>query len=359
MYRLKQKMIWMVGMLWWAMLAHGQGQLLKVATMNVDGLPAEVKALGITIPINTGGPGETFSPRIGEKIMEHDWDVWGWNEDFNYHEALLSTMSGYETSTYRGAFESSTRAALGILAGTWRFDIDGLLLGTKSPISFGHEDIVAWRADAVSGYLTNDQDSLTKKGFRYYQVHIDPQHTMDVIILHADAGVHQQDIMAREAAMDQLMSYIKKNTDPKHPLIVMGDFNCFYHRDRMKELFIDQLNAMEGCEARDVWVEYFYNGEFPPYGEPYEQYYLETMQMLDKIIYVNREEAPFRLELVEARNGIDFVKEDGSELADHYPMEATFSMEASTGISNVGINPSSHHRGVRKVRVDGHLEFIK
>lgn len=322
-----------------SMVAFAQSHQLRVATYNVDGLPSSLAG----IPIKEGGPGAERSPLIGTKLMEHGWDVVGLNEDFNYHAEIISTMSGYAFQTHQGKFEASLEAAMGILAGTFRFPIDGLMLATKEGFTAKNEDMIPWKDEAVFGYLTNCQDSLTMKGFRYYTVESAEGYSVDFIILHADAGYDHFDRNAREAGMDQLCSYIEGITT-QNPLIVIGDYNNLYRRDDMKSLFMDRLNAMNGLVASDVWIEKHRVGEYPSYENPgmddskswddEGMAITPTSEALDKIVYINRETAPIRLELVSAANAIDFTDDKGVALSDHMPIEATFNVvpNETTGI---------------------------
>ena len=312
-------------------VSFAQKSQLRVATYNVDGLPSSLSV----VSINPDGPGAERSPLMGSKIMEHGWDVVGLNEDFNFHSELTSTMSDYEFQTHQGKFESSSTAIMGILAGTYRFPIDGLMLATRKGFTVKGEDMVPWESEAVYGYLTNKQDSLTMKGFRYYTVSSPEGYSVDFIILHADAGYVHQDRKAREAAMDQLCRYIE-GIKTQNPLIVMGDYNNLYFRDAMKTLFIDRLNAMSGLTASDAWVEKCCAGEYPAFENPgmddnkswddTGMDLTETSEAVDKIVYVNRDDAPIRLELVSTANAIDFVDDSGKALGDHMPLEATFSV---------------------------------
>lgn len=322
-----------------------------VATMNVDGLPVSIplgdygnliKELVPSFPIeidednnmivNPGGPGAEGSRRIGKKIREKNWDVFGLNEDFNYHDEIWSSLDGYSMGRYMGRFEGELGDIFQkVLLNKRLFDIDGLEFGAKSQYKVSGEVIRPWIPEAVYGYLTNSQDSLTMKGFRYYQVRLDEQATVDFIVLHADAGMYKEDIKAREAAFGQLYDFIAKEIVTDNPLVIMGDFNCFYKRDRLKELFIDRLNAADDLVAGDAWVEKNNGNVYPACGqESADDDHMdvtEKSEMLDKIIYVNRKNAPIKLRLESVSNVLGFTDEDGKQLSDHHPIEAAFAVE--------------------------------
>lgn len=339
-----KKILALITMAWLTANAFAQTPVTQfsVATLNVDGLPPQLSALGLTIKINPEGPQEKYTAVIGQKLMEKNWDVIGLNEDFNFHDVLMQNMSGYQVMTHSGKFESSTAAALGILARRWRFKTDGLELLVKRPMNAYNEDIQAW--NDCYGYFDHDNDSLTMKGFRRYEVDIDSKVTIDVIILHADADDYIQDIRARELQMNQMMDYVEKNIKCNHPLVIMGDFNQFYERDRLQELVIDRLNNNKSINARDAWVEY-------------SKEHKDVPEMLDKILYVNRQKSDYKLILTEFGNGYDFLRDTGEPLSDHYPAFAYFDVvdNHTTGISEMAAPANA----VSKRIVNGRLVIEK
>ena len=324
---------------------------LRVATFNVDGLPvylnagsmiADVvrdKVPGIKVDdkdnvyINETGPGVEGSKALSTGIAARNWDVFGMNEDFNYHTEVWSCLGDYSPGTYQGGFEASgleyVALALKALAQKPLFSIDGLEFGVKKACcSMSGEKIVSWNSNAVYGYFTNDNDGLTKKGFRYYKVNVNKDGItaqVDFIILHADAGDAAEDIKARENGYAQLLTYVK-GLNSKAPLIMMGDWNSKYYRDDFKRLFIDKLNAIEGISVRDSWVECNNGGKYPEYAGSADRGPSSAAghEELDKILFLNRDEAPVTLEVVSEGNVVDFVDGSGKQLSDHYPAEAEF-----------------------------------
>lgn len=303
---------------------------IKVATYNVDGLPA-IEFLGIDI--NTAGPGDTWSPVIGQRLEASGWDVIGMNEDFNYHSYLTEKMTSYDFQTYGGKLEFSLKAAWKFLSKSWRFSTDGLELATKKGMTVKNETIVPWNNDAVYGYLSNDNDSLTKKGFRYYTVTTTDGYDIDFIILHADAGGADPDKLAREHGFTQLYDFIAGNIKTQNPLIIMGDFNSYYSRDRLKELFLDRINDLPGltiCDAQQV---------------------LGTQEQIDKVLYMKRDACSYRLRPTEQAIVRDFLRDDGTtQLSDHYPVRATFAIEENTH----DISELSHLIGTLNGSATGH-----
>ena len=323
------------------------GAYLKVATYNVDGLPVKiqmgwlvggiVKKLGIedarvddnyNLYINDDGPGSEGSKIISAKIAEKGWDVVGLNEDFNYHKEITSCLGGYEFGKHQGSFPTGDLDYWGLY---WKYDakeplfeIDGLGIATKTDYcSWSNEVAKPWNDNATYGYLDHSSDRLTKKGFRYYTVNVDKsgvKASIDFIVLHADAGGGAEDIAARENAYAQLISYIQ-TVKTGNPMILMGDFNTKYARDKFKTLFIDKLNAISGVKASDAWVEFNNGGVYPTS----EQSGLpQATEKLDKIVFLNRDSAPIELKLKYEGNLLDFVYPSGEDLSDHIPVEATF-----------------------------------
>ena len=324
---------------------------LRVATFNVDGLPVYLNVGSLiagfvrdnvpgikvdddnNVYINETGPGEKGSEALSAGIADKDWDVFGMNEDFNYHKQVWSCLGAYSQGTHKGGFQAKWYEYAGLLlkAAVQQplFSIDGLEFGVKKACcSMSGEKIVPWNSNAVYGYFTNDNDGLTKKGFRYYQVIVKKDGItaqVDFIILHADAGDAAEDIKARENGFAQLLTYVK-GLNSKAPLIMMGDWNSKYYRDNFKALFIDKLNAIEGISVRDSWVECNNGGKYPEYAGSADRGPSSAAghEELDKILFLNRDEAPVTLEVVSEGNVVDFVDGSGKQLSDHYPAEAEF-----------------------------------
>ena len=70
-----------------SLLSFGQqdNEQFSIATLNVDGLPQKV----LVVKINTNGPGDTGSARIGKYLAKKDYDLVMMQEDFNYHGTAI------------------------------------------------------------------------------------------------------------------------------------------------------------------------------------------------------------------------------------------------------------------------------
>lgn len=341
--------------------SFAQSGRFSCATMNVDGLPPSVsfKILGkeTTIQVNPDAREDEGARAISARMVEKNVDFLGVNEDFNYHTALMEafTAKGYVAYTHRGGM--SLQEAGGLAAALLNYALknplvhaDGLNLicrakpdeGFPSNTATG-EKIVAWN-DAY-GYLDHDNDALTNKGFRYYSVTTGSGANaceLDVYVLHADAGSGWQDgddgdILVREKQMTQLADYIKK-TVSERPMIIMGDFNSYYTRDRLKELLIDPLEAFNDGQLTvgDCWVETARGGEFPVYDLAANGYNGHNGESIDKILFVNNKRSPVQLVLEQYSMGYDFKDEAGKPLSDHYPAFAQFAYySASTTVGTL------------------------
>ena len=335
---------------------QAQSGRFSCATMNVDGLPPAIDinyVLGhYTIEINPDGREDAGAKAIGTKMASMGLDFIGVNEDFNYHKALMDPLSsaGYEAYTHKGGMSVNEAGGLLVAVGNYlgkkplvRADGLNLICRAKGDAGFPqtkatNENIVAW-TDAY-GYTEpyHDNDALTTKGFRYYCVTTGtPGNTceLDVYILHMDAGSGWKDgddgdILAREKQMVQLLGHIQKKVTTR-PIIIMGDFNSYYTRDRLKERLIDPIEAINDGQLHvsDCWVELSCGGVFPNYDLAAYGYNSQRGESIDKILYVNNSASPVQLVLEHYRIDNTFVGDDGTALSDHKPAIAQFAFYSS------------------------------
>lgn len=330
---------------------QAQSGRFSCATMNVDGLPPKVDInfglLHYTIEVNPDGREDVGARAIGTKMAAMALDFIGVNEDFNYHKALMEPLApaGYEAYTHKGGMSVSEAGGLIVAVGNYlgkrplvRADGLNLICHTQTEEGFpatraADEDIVAW-TDAY-GYTeaNHDNDALTTKGFRYYRVTTGTTGNtcdLDVYILHMDAGSGWKDgddgdILAREKQMAQLLGHIRQKVSTR-PLIIMGDFNSYYTRDRLKELLIDPIESINDGQLRvcDCWVDAFCGGVYPDYDLATYGYYSQRGESIDKILYVNNAQSDVQLVMESFKIADDFVSDDGSPLSDHKPAVARF-----------------------------------
>ena len=261
---------------------------LKLITYNIDGLPETLdladlpwilKPLAwiyklikgttiVTINNNTGR--QENIEKIASYLESSDADIIALQEDFNFHDTMLSKLGNtYSCGTYLGGFDPSK-----IFSNTeWltyfplpRFKCDGLNIFTKNgKMSFSNEAIVSWAKSC--GYFRHANDALTHKGFRYYQVAVDNETTIDVYIIHMDAYFYigetvkaPRDLKARKAQLRQLVNHILYNGS-NNPTIILGDTNSFnqfvWDVDNLKENLIDPINAIENLTIEEAIPDNF------------------------------------------------------------------------------------------------------
>lgn len=283
-----------------------------VASMNVDGLPT--KLIGITL--NGDGPGAEGSKAISKAIAARNWDLFAVSEDFNYHSELMSSLTQYQAGTHRGKISWLTN------------NTDGLDLIWKKNLTVTGEKWTAWKDNYATGIFNtgNGADKMINKGFRFYQAAMNDDVTVDVYILHMDADSDQGDINARESQLRQLAAAIKA-TKNGNPIIVMGDTNCRYTRERLQELFVDTLNADSRFTVTDPWVKLAWNGVYPTYNSdsimaidkggpfPYPQ-----AEIVDKMFVINNTDSNVTLTVNSYTVDETFVSSNGQPLADHWPI---------------------------------------
>lgn len=320
-----------------AIPAFSQKKTFKAACLNVDGLPPSVKASVTTVKLNPEGPQERGTERMSELIAQKGWDFFGISENFNYNDQLMSHLTGYyNTGTYRGKItDVSTGNAFSALGGNWSFDTDGLNLLWKTQFKASNESWTLW--NKRNGITDAGSDQLIKKGFRYYCVKIDNGLEIDVYIHHMDAETGDADIAARESQLNQLVDAILAS-DNHRPILIMGDTNCRYTRDRLQEILFGRINEDLRFDIHDPWVDFMWDGVFPQYGTESMMvgtYGHQKGEVVDKIFYINNNDANgIVLTANSYLHDTDFSYPDGSEISDHYPIVINFTIEnTNTGLT--------------------------
>jgi hypothetical protein len=243
---------------------------IKLATYNIDGLPEQLdlndlpwllkpivwvyKLLkGTTVvTINDNHDTDRNTLGISNYFFTISPDIIGVQEDFNYHDTLMSCLKDYSSSTFTGKIDFSDM----FHSIKWfpypRFKADGLNLITKnSRVKVRSEEIIKWKKSY--GYFTHANDRLTTKGFRAYILSIDNVE-IDVYILHMDADFYNPDICpdvsgdikARKSQLEQLSEYII-NRNASRPSIIMGDTNSTekyeWDRENIKSYLLNPINS--------------------------------------------------------------------------------------------------------------------
>lgn len=340
------------------------GRHFSVASLNVDGLPPKL----LSIDINPTGPQAYYSRYIGQRIKAARYDVVGLSEDFNYHKHLYGVASGetdrispndgenalqfsYTSATWRGPLNAASLA--NAMTSGFQIDSDGLGLLTRnaSSTTASGETFTEW--GTKHGNMADGFDENLKKGFRYYLVTLTDGTTVDLYILHMDAEVGTADIAARESQLQQLTQVILASNN-RRPIIVMGDTNCRYTRDRIRSLFINPINDDPRFTIQDPWVEWAYEGDFQHESLNYHAdgsgalmvYDLGYTkgEVVDKVFYINNRDSKFLLTPLTLTNDMTFCRDvakaadddsgaqaadETAGLADHWPVAVTFDIRVN------------------------------
>lgn len=314
---------------------------IKLITYNIDGLPETLDLADLpwilkpiawiyklikgttVIRINDNCDTEKHINHISECLKKSDADIIGVQEDFNYHDNLMSSLSGdYDDSTYQGGFDLSK-----IFSNTeWltyfplpRFKCDGLNLITKKDrIRLNDEDINTW--DKSYGYFTHANDLLTHKGFRYYPLTIDKDINIDVYVLHMDADFYNVntcpdvdgDIEARRDQLNQLTRYIldRYERGNNSPIIIMGDTNSSVNYqwdvDNINECLLTPINALLSMTIEEVVPS--------------------NKRDVDRLFMVNNARSRYQLEGVKCFYDESFNEEIG-RVSDHKPLVTTIKIQ--------------------------------
>jgi len=269
------------------------------------------------------------------------YDIIGISEDFNYHSELMTYMSSYNFGSYRG----------GITGGAFQidisFDTDGLELFWKNNITVANESMYGW--NRKYGKFTNGADELIDKGFRFYQVTVNDSVTIDLYIVHMDAETDSLDLVARWSQWSQLASMILASNNG-HPIIVMGDTNSRYTRDRIIDNFIAPLEADGRFTVTDAWVEKEYDGVYPEFGTDALMVWelgFQKGEVVDKVLYINNSASNYTLSANYYLQDTSFVDTDGTPLADHWPVVVEFTYEKRAEA------PSIYHTNASDVNWQG------
>lgn len=315
------------------------------ATLNVDGMPPSL--LNGMVKLNPDAKEGPGASAIGKGIVSTGWDIVALSEDFNYHYDLVAPLTDYY---YVGTYRGDLHTKLNVLSSP--FDTDGLgLLWTKS-FAATNESWTEW--SVKYGKTTNGADELIRKGFRYYTVEVAPGMMIDLYIHHMDAEDSPEDNAARASQITQLVNTIK-NTHNKRPILIMGDTNCRYTRDDLKNLLYGALSADGRFTVGDPWIDFQWGGNYNASQLQVGQPSLTTSslgyqkgEVVDKIFYINDAEAEgIRLVPKSYRQAEEFKNEKGEPLSDHYPVTAKFTLidendGLATGVEYLVRNIGTH-----------------
>ena len=207
---------------------------LKTVNFNVAGLPFAALS---------GADVAAMQRASALYLSENSFDIVAIQEDFNYHNDLMSSLTGYSYMTQH----------TGNIPGG-----DGLNTFTKN-MTIYNETRVPWNESC--GILTDGSDALTPKGFVYTVIDAGNGIYIDFYNLHADAYGGAGSVAARTSQFRQLAEFIKARTkENNRPVIITGDFNYHLHSFEdnysLYEIFLSELGF------KDAWVESENNGDY-------------------------------------------------------------------------------------------------
>ena len=297
--------------------------------LNVDGLPKELNFGIRKIELNPDGPGADGTKKISSYLASKNYDFIGCSEDFNYNGSLMESLNDrYWCGTIRNTLSVGDLNYLDLIQGKVHVDTDGLNLIWKfSNISATNESWTGWW-DTES----TDGNQYVNKGYRHYDVQLNGGPTIDVFILHMDAG-DTNATWSRESQWRQLADAVN-GSDATRPKLIIGDTNSRWTREDIKSNFMDRLNA--GLTMSDVWVEMYRNGVYPTTGmsdltDNSDPTNYSNYEIVDKIIYINSNAnnstllipQDFRIEQDYTYGNIDGT-DNTTPLGDHHPVVTTF-----------------------------------
>ena len=312
---------------------------IKFITYNIDGLPEKLNLKDLPfifkpaawiyrlikgtyeVSINDNIDSDKHICHISKCLKQSGADIIGVQEDFNYHDELMSQLLDYNCGTYSGGFNISK-----LFSSTewWskfplpRFKADGLNLLTKnSRIKINEEDIVKWHKS--NGYFKNANDALTHKGFRFYSVTVDDVVDLDVYVLHMDADFYNgnyddivDDVETRTSQLEQLAAYIinRYTAGNTNPSVILGDTNSSnehsWDLENVCENFLDQINSTQCLLIQEAFAN---NGTD-----------------VDRLFYINNSKSQYKVSLKNCYYDDSFDQEIG-RVSDHKPLITTLTIE--------------------------------
>lgn len=311
-----------------------------VAAFNVDGMPRSINVAGIKVDLNPDAKEAAGATAIGQKLKTEDWDIVAASEDFNYHSQIWDAawnggvndggFSSFNSTTHRGNISVTAEALARFIAQQSPvFDIDGLCLFYRwNRVTPSNESWTSWNAH--NGFTDDGADGMIDKGYRYYLVTLDTGEQVDVYILHMDAETSDADNAARDVQLKQLADAIIA-THNGRPVVVLGDTNCRYTRDYIKDHFIDRIEADGRFTVRDAYIQRVLGGLYPVVGANAimdqgsiaanrQTHGYDYGEVVDKVFYINSKESGKRLSLVSYKMDYSFKNDEGEPLADHWPI---------------------------------------
>lgn len=258
-------------------------------TYNVAGLP---EFLSRSRP-------SVYTPLIGARLNRYDlvllqesWQTPSPNPAAPlrcYHEMLVAAAKHrYKSPPARQPFGSDQRRPSALLS-------DGLNVFSKFPLANTQREM--W-----TRCVESFNDCYALKGFMFTPMQLAPGVQVHVYNLHMEAGWTEADDAARDAAIEQLLSFIEQHSKGE-AVIVGGDFNLRGAREITKT----QLARLQaGAGLSDACVA------------------CARPRNVDKMLYRGSERLRLEAESWRLETSV-FTTEAGAPLSDHSPLAVRFS----------------------------------
>ncbi|MBR5409792.1 MAG: hypothetical protein IK104_03905 [Clostridia bacterium] len=300
------------------------GGSFSVLCYNVAGLP--------DISFITGGTRDVPANQraIGAFVSEKQYDIFAAQEDFGYHDDLVSALDGYEYSTFhRGIVPFG----------------DGTSTFTRTYPMY-NEAHIEW--NSLYGIADDGADQLSTKGITYTCINVAPDVYIDFYNIHADAYGDEGSLAARRDNFTQLRDLIN-GRDVDRAVIVTGDFNAYLYGDPsgLKEILI------EGAGLKDAWVEFENGGDYDDCsawlaqsGESWADKW-GRWDSVERFLYKDGGGVTLNLEDF---GYLNIYNGNGEDCSDHVAAEAVFSYTVS--VADAG-------EGLEKKEYSSFLEFFR
>ena len=318
-----------------------EGTFTAVA-LNVDGLPNEINYGIGKIDLNPDGPGADGTRKISQYLASKNYDIIGCSEDFNYNGSLMESLNdNYNCGTIRKTVSASGISISDLLKGKLHVETDGLNLIWKKSLVASDESWTRWNSTAET-----DGNQYVEKGFRHYNLWLGGSVTIDLYVLHMDAGDESDATWSRNIQWAQLCDAIN-GSDHTRAKLIIGDTNSRWTRDDITGQFVNRLST--DFTMSDVWAEFYRGGVYPTTDmsdltdrtDPtdYSKY-----EIVDKIIYINPKAAntvrlvpqTFRIEQDYTYGTVEGT-DNTTPLGDHDPVVVTFKYILSGDVSATAI----------------------
>ncbi|CAE6463724.1 unnamed protein product, partial [Rhizoctonia solani] len=281
----------------------------NVLSLSVNGLPAILDPFGAS-----GAEKDLNTKYMGVALSQYDYGVVNVQKDFSYH----TTLYHHDNHPFRTEFSG------GVLFGSG--------LNTLSKYSWIDFSRIRWE------WCSNDS-GYDCMGFTFMRVRIDEGVYIDMINLHADAGIEPGDEEARRWNIRQVSEYITANS-VGNAVIVFGNTNSRYTRAKDDlDLFISQNNLA------DAWVQ-ANKGKVPAAGTdaivcPNESPSNISCEVVDKVFYrgsrvIDLNSTGFSYDTAR------FLSPEGKMLTDHHPVRVDFEYALRNGLRQSDLYGGPH-----------------